>query len=374
MPKGGWLSVAHARRRRTASSRRWPTPAPASPASTSRASTIRSSPPRRSARAPASASRSPTASCASTTARSTATASSGRAPGSSLEFPVGAGRTGGARGAAHVGSLTGSGRVCTCGVTVPFWSSTTKRSCARSSRRCSRARATTCASPPRGAEGIELAKSVPFDAAIVDVMMPGMDGIATLDELKKLDDELPVLMITAFASVETRDRGDEARRVRLHHQAVQERRSAGRRAQRRRAAPADGREHGAAAEPAGAVAEVRRHHRPQPADEAGVRPDHPGGAEPLDDPDHRRERHRQGAGRARDSRQLAARGPRVRHGELRQPAARPARVDAVRPREGRVHRRGLSRRRGSATSPTRAASSSTRSATSRSRRRPSCCA
>ncbi len=54
-----------------------------------------------------------------------------------------------------------------------------------------------------GAEGIELARSVPFDAAIVDVMMPGMDGIATLDGLKKNDDDLPVLMITAFASVET---------------------------------------------------------------------------------------------------------------------------------------------------------------------------
>jgi DNA-binding NtrC family response regulator len=54
-----------------------------------------------------------------------------------------------------------------------------------------------------GAEGLELAKSVPFDAAIVDVMMPGMDGLAALEELKKLDEELPVLMITAFASVET---------------------------------------------------------------------------------------------------------------------------------------------------------------------------
>ena len=43
---------------------------------------------------------------------------------------------------------------------------------------------------------------MPFDAAIVDVMMPGMDGIAALDELKKIDDDLPVLMITAFASVE----------------------------------------------------------------------------------------------------------------------------------------------------------------------------
>ena len=54
-----------------------------------------------------------------------------------------------------------------------------------------------------GAEGVELARSTPFDAVIVDVMMPGMGGIGTLDELKKLDDDLPVVMITAFASVET---------------------------------------------------------------------------------------------------------------------------------------------------------------------------
>jgi two-component system response regulator PilR (NtrC family) len=52
------------------------------------------------------------------------------------------------------------------------------------------------------AEGLELARAMPFDAAVVDMMMPGMDGISALDELKKVDDELPVLMITAFASVE----------------------------------------------------------------------------------------------------------------------------------------------------------------------------
>jgi len=52
-------------------------------------------------------------------------------------------------------------------------------------------------------EGLDLARSFPFDAAVVDVMMPGMDGLAMLEELKKLDDELPVLMVTAFASVET---------------------------------------------------------------------------------------------------------------------------------------------------------------------------
>ncbi len=54
-----------------------------------------------------------------------------------------------------------------------------------------------------GEEGLELARSAPFDAAIVDVMMPGLDGIATLQELRKLDEDVPVLMITAFASVET---------------------------------------------------------------------------------------------------------------------------------------------------------------------------
>src|SRR5438094_4698550 len=51
-------------------------------------------------------------------------------------------------------------------------------------------------------EGLDLARSMPFDAAIVDVMLPGMDGITALDEFKKIDDDLPVLMITAFASVE----------------------------------------------------------------------------------------------------------------------------------------------------------------------------
>ena len=54
-----------------------------------------------------------------------------------------------------------------------------------------------------GDVGIALAQETVFDAAIIDVMMPRLDGIATLDELKKLDEVLPVIMITAFASVET---------------------------------------------------------------------------------------------------------------------------------------------------------------------------
>ena len=54
-----------------------------------------------------------------------------------------------------------------------------------------------------GEAGLALVRSPQhFDVAIVDVMMPGIDGIETLDELRKLDADLPVVLITAFASVE----------------------------------------------------------------------------------------------------------------------------------------------------------------------------
>ncbi len=54
-----------------------------------------------------------------------------------------------------------------------------------------------------GPQGLSLARRQPFDAAIVDVMLPEMGGLEVLEELKKVDAELAVLMITAFASVET---------------------------------------------------------------------------------------------------------------------------------------------------------------------------
>jgi two-component system response regulator PilR (NtrC family) len=54
-----------------------------------------------------------------------------------------------------------------------------------------------------GAEGLDIVRSVPVDAAVVDVMMPGMDGLTVLDEIKKIDEDIAVIMITAFASVET---------------------------------------------------------------------------------------------------------------------------------------------------------------------------
>ena len=57
-----------------------------------------------------------------------------------------------------------------------------------------------------GEEAIELAQTDSFDAAVVDVMMPGIGGLATLDELKRIDEDLPVIMITAFGTAaNTRD-------------------------------------------------------------------------------------------------------------------------------------------------------------------------
>jgi two-component system response regulator PilR (NtrC family) len=54
-----------------------------------------------------------------------------------------------------------------------------------------------------GAAGVSLARRQSFDAAILDVMLPEMGGLEVLEELKRIDPELVVLMITAFASVET---------------------------------------------------------------------------------------------------------------------------------------------------------------------------
>jgi len=54
-----------------------------------------------------------------------------------------------------------------------------------------------------GGEALEKLKEYNFDVAIVDVKMPGIDGIETLKEIKKLKPLTEVLMLTGHGTVET---------------------------------------------------------------------------------------------------------------------------------------------------------------------------
>ncbi len=53
-----------------------------------------------------------------------------------------------------------------------------------------------------GPEALELAQVQSFDVALVDIRMPGMDGLETLARLKQLTPGTEVIMLTGHASVE----------------------------------------------------------------------------------------------------------------------------------------------------------------------------
>jgi two-component system response regulator PilR (NtrC family) len=53
-----------------------------------------------------------------------------------------------------------------------------------------------------GEEGLKLIREKEYDAVILDVMMNGIGGLATLQEVRKMDPDLPILMLTAYASLE----------------------------------------------------------------------------------------------------------------------------------------------------------------------------
>ncbi len=54
-----------------------------------------------------------------------------------------------------------------------------------------------------GVEAMRRISGESFDLVITDIQMPGMDGLALLEELKSFDPALPVMVITAYGTVES---------------------------------------------------------------------------------------------------------------------------------------------------------------------------
>ena len=61
-----------------------------------------------------------------------------------------------------------------------------------------------------GDEGLALAVRTSYDVALVDVMLPGRDGLSLVEELRRRRITLPVLIVSAKRSVDDRVRGLQA--------------------------------------------------------------------------------------------------------------------------------------------------------------------
>jgi DNA-binding NtrC family response regulator len=60
-----------------------------------------------------------------------------------------------------------------------------------------------------GEEALEVMRSEPVDVVVLDVKMPGMDGIETLREIKKIRPLVEVIMLTGHANMEVAITGME---------------------------------------------------------------------------------------------------------------------------------------------------------------------
>ena len=63
---------------------------------------------------------------------------------------------------------------------------------------------------PDGERGAELATSVHYDAAIVDIMLPRLDGLALIDRIRARGVRTPVLILSARRTVDDRVKGLQA--------------------------------------------------------------------------------------------------------------------------------------------------------------------
>lgn len=54
-------------------------------------------------------------------------------------------------------------------------------------------------------EGIKMFMEEDYDLVITDLKMPGLDGMDIFDDFKEFKPDVPVIMITAYGSIETSD-------------------------------------------------------------------------------------------------------------------------------------------------------------------------
>lgn len=62
---------------------------------------------------------------------------------------------------------------------------------------------------PTGEKALDMVQKGSFDAMVLDVKMPGIDGIEVLRRVKEIRPELPVLLLTGHASIEAAMTGVE---------------------------------------------------------------------------------------------------------------------------------------------------------------------
>ena len=61
-----------------------------------------------------------------------------------------------------------------------------------------------------GDEGLHLALTEPYDAAVIDIMLPKLDGLAVIDEMRRNRVNTPVIVLSAKGSVDDRIKGLQA--------------------------------------------------------------------------------------------------------------------------------------------------------------------
>ncbi len=58
-----------------------------------------------------------------------------------------------------------------------------------------------------GTEGLSFALTEPYEAAVIDIMLPGLDGLSLIEKLRSSNIDIPVLILSARQSVDDRIEG-----------------------------------------------------------------------------------------------------------------------------------------------------------------------